>query len=302
MLHAMERLCARVKAWPKEHGGIMATDRTVELRNGEEVSALGLGTWRMGESRSARSGEIAALRAGLDLGLTLIDTAEMYGEGGAEEVVGEAIKGRRDGVFLVSKVYPHNASAKGVVSACERSLKRLGTDRLDLYLLHWRGSIPLADTVKGFERLLADGKVRMWGVSNFDVNDMTELGGIPGGQASAANQVLYHLGARGIDFELIARCRESRAAVMAYSPLGQGQLLKSTCLVQLANKYGVEPAAIALAWLLRQPDVIAIPKASNLSHVAANARALDVTLNAEDLALLDRTFPPPRRATPLEMI
>ncbi len=275
--------------------------RAVTLDSKTALPVLGLGTWRMGEDRGRRAAEVAALQLGLDLGVTLIDTAEMYGEGEAERIVGDAIAGRRDGLFLVSKVYPHNASRAGVVAACERSLKRLKTDRLDLYLLHWQGSHPLAETVAGFEQLARDGKIGAWGVSNFDASALAELAGVPGGQACAANQVLYHLKSRGIEWELLPACQRQKMPVMAYSPLGQGPLLAAPELVPIAKKHAVDPAAIALAFVLRQPGVVAIPKATNLSHVGANMAALDVRLDAADLAALDKAFPPPERANSLAM-
>ncbi len=276
--------------------------RSVVLPGGESVPALGLGTWRMGERARRRADEVRALQLGMELGLTLIDTAEMYGEGGAEEVVGEAIAGRRDEVFLVSKVYPHNASRQGAVEACERSLRRLGTDRLDLYLLHWRGSIPLAETVEAFEHLAAEGKVRHWGVSNFDVADMAELRALGSGGACAANQVLYHLGERGIEWELLPDCRRRGLPVMAYSPLGEGALLRKRSLKQLAAKHGVAPATVALAWVLREEGVIAIPKSADPEHLRTNAAAADLALDAEDLKALDDGFPPPDGPTPLGMV
>jgi diketogulonate reductase-like aldo/keto reductase len=275
--------------------------QTVTLKSGDKVPVLGLGTWRMGERRSERAAEVAAIRLGLELGITLIDTAEMYGDGGAEEAIAEAIAGRRDGLFIVSKVYPHNASRAGAIAACERSLKRLRTDRLDLYLLHWRGSEPLADTVAAFERLKADGKIRNWGVSNFDTGDMKELAGLPKGAGCASNQVLYHLGSRGIEWQLLDTCRKADVMVMAYSPLGQGPLLRKPALKKIADKHRVDAAAIALAWVLRQPGVVAIPKAVRPEHVRANMQALDVKLDADDLKALDTAFPPPQRATPLDM-
>jgi diketogulonate reductase-like aldo/keto reductase len=275
--------------------------RTVTLKSGDKVPVLGLGTWRMGERKGERAAEVAAIRLGLELGITLIDTAEMYGDGGAEEAIAEAIAGRRDGLFVVSKVYPHNASRAGTVAACERSLKRLKTDRLDLYLLHWRGSVPLAETVEAFEKLRQAGKIRSWGVSNFDTGDMAELAGLPQGGSCAANQVLYHLGSRGIEWQLLDACRKAEAMVMAYSPLGQGPLLRKPALKAVADKHGTDPAAIALAWVLRQPGVVAIPKAVRAEHVRANMKALDVKLDADDLKALDAAFPPPRRAVPLDM-
>jgi diketogulonate reductase-like aldo/keto reductase len=276
--------------------------RTVKLPEGEEVPALGQGTWFMGEDRRQRAAEAKALRHGLDLGLTLIDTAEMYGEGGAEEVVGEAIAARRDEVFLVSKVYPHNASRTGTVAACERSLKRLGTDRIDLYLLHWRGRYPLAETVEAFERLRQDGKIRHWGVSNLDTDELLELWAVPGGTACATDQVLYNLARRGIEHDLLPWCRERGMPVMAYSPIEQGRLPKGGVLAEIAARHGCSPFQVALAWVLTRPGVIAIPKASRLEHIEANRAALDLVLSPEDLAALDRAFPPPTRKRPLEML
>jgi diketogulonate reductase-like aldo/keto reductase len=274
---------------------------TVTLPDGIEVPALGLGTWRMGESAQNRPAEVKALQLGIDLGMTLIDTAEMYGEGGAEEVVAEAAKGRRDSLFIVSKVYPHNASRKGAIEACERSLKRLKTDRIDLYLLHWRGSYPLAETVEAFETLKRDGKIARWGVSNFDVADMSELAGVKAGGNCAANQVLYHLGSRGIEFDLLADHQQRGIVVMAYSPLGQGELIRQATIVTIARKHGVAPGTVAIAWVLRQKGVIAIPKSSKPEHIRANRAAADLSLDAEDLAALDRAFPPPKRKVPLAM-
>jgi diketogulonate reductase-like aldo/keto reductase len=279
--------------------------RQVLLPTGERVPALGIGTWRMGEDRRQRAREAAAIAAGLDAGIRLIDTAEMYGEGGAEEIVGEVLAdrrdrpGRRDEVFLVSKVYPHNASRAGVVAACDRSLKRL---RTDLYLLHWRGSHPLAETVAGFETLRKAGKIRHWGVSNFDAGDMDELAAVPDGGACVANQVLYHLGARGIDYDLIPQCRKRRIPVMAYSPLGQGRILSNAALVAVARKHAVAPAAVAAAWTIRDDGVITIPKSSDVGRLKATLAAAELVLDAEDLAALDHAFPPPRRAEPLGML
>jgi len=274
---------------------------TVTMRDGAQVPVLGLGTWRMGERKRERDAEIAALRLGIDLGMTLIDTAEMYGDGGAETIVGEAIAGQRDRVFLVSKVYPHNAGAKSAIAACERSLKRLATDRLDLYLLHWRGRIPLSETVNAFERLRRDGKIVRWGVSNFDVDDIEELLALPEGKRCAANQVLYHLGERAIEWRLAALCREHRIALMAYSPVGQGDLLRSHKLHAIAREANVTPAQLALAWLIRQ-RVIAIPKATNEAHVRDNRKAADITLSPRIVSALDAAFPPPRHAKPLAVI
>jgi len=227
----------------------------VTFADGARVPALGLGTWKMGEHRRTHAREVAALREGIELGMTLVDTAEMYGDGGAEKVVGEAIAGRRDDVFIVSKVYPHNAGARAAVAACERSLRRLGTDRLDLYLLHWRGSVLLSETVAAFERLRTDGKIVRWGVSNFDVADLDELLALPDGRRCATNQVLYHLGERGIEWQLLDRCRALKMPVMAYSPVGQGALLSNRKLVAIARAVDATPAQVALAWLLARPGV-----------------------------------------------
>jgi diketogulonate reductase-like aldo/keto reductase len=276
--------------------------RTIRLPDGEEVPALGQGTWGMGENGAARPDEVRALRHGLDLGMTLIDTAEMYGEGGAEEVVGEAIAGRREAVFLVSKAYPHNASRQGAIAACERSLKRLGTDRIDLYLLHWHGSYPLAETVAAFERLRQDGKIRHWGVSNLDTDEMEELESVPDGARCAVNQVLYNLSRRGIEWDLLPWCRQHGMPVMAYSPIEQGRLPTSGVLAEIGQQHGCSPFQVALAWVLHQEGVIAIPKAARPQHVTANARALDLMLTREDLAALDRCFPPPEGKQPLEML
>ncbi|MBU6499537.1 MAG: aldo/keto reductase [Rhodospirillales bacterium] len=272
--------------------------RPIALPGGETVPRLGQGTWHMGEGERTPAAEAAALRLGLDLGLTLIDTAEMYGEGGAEEVVGAAIAGRRDEVFLVSKVYPHNADRRGVAAACARSLKRLRTDRIDLYLLHWRGAVPLAETVAGFEALRDAGKIRHWGVSNLDTDDMAEL---PPG--CAANQVLYNPEHRGIEFDLLDWCAARAMPVMAYSPLGQaGTLLRAAALGRVARRHGATPAQIALAWTLRRDGIIAIPKAAEAQHVHANAAAAAIVLTAADRAEIDAAFPPPRRKRPLAML
>ncbi|MBH3434556.1 aldo/keto reductase [Pseudomonas citronellolis] len=271
----------------------------VVFADGARVAAIGQGTWRLGEDRVARKREVAALREGIELGLTLIDTAEMYGEGGSEEVVGEAIRGLREQVFLVSKVYPHNASARGVPAACERSLKRLGTDCLDLYLLHWRGQYPLEETVEAFERLRQDGKIRRWGVSNFDLDDMRELGALH----CATNQVQYSLEERGIEWDLLPWCQEQRMPLMAYCPVGQGgRLLRNASLREVAERHGATPARVALAWLIRQEGVIAIPKAVEAVHVRDNAAALQLRLDGEDLAKLDAAFPPPRRKMHLAVV
>jgi diketogulonate reductase-like aldo/keto reductase len=274
----------------------------VTLPGGERVPVLGQGTWHMGETRRRMEEEAAAVRLGIELGMTLIDTAEMYGNGGAEEMVASAAEGLRDKLFIVSKVYPHNASRAGVVTACERSLKRLQTDRIDLYLLHWRGSIPLAETLAGFEQLMRDGKIRHYGVSNFDRADMAEWVALKGGQTVAANQVLYNLSRRGPEWDLLPWCRERNIAIMAYTPLGQGSLLHDRTLGEVARRRNATPAQIALAWLLRQQGMIVIPKAARLEHVRDNRGALEVALAEEDLSALDRAFPPPRGKSSLGML
>jgi diketogulonate reductase-like aldo/keto reductase len=277
-------------------------DRTLALRAGAAMPVLGFGTWRMGERRDRRQQEISALRLGIEHGIRLIDTAEMYGEGEAEKIVGEAIAGERDRVFLVSKVYPHNASKRGAIAACKRSLKRLATDHLDLYLLHWRGDVPLAETVAGFQALKAEGAIRAWGVSNFDTADIEELLALPEGSQCAANQVLYNLSARGIEWDLAALCRRRRIALMAYSPLDQGRLLRQRALQAIAKRLGATPAQVALAWLLQQPDVAVIPKAADLAHVHDNLCAVDLQLDDTTHIELDRAFPPPRHHTPLRVL
>jgi diketogulonate reductase-like aldo/keto reductase len=274
----------------------------VTLRDGERVPALGQGTWHMGENRRRAAEEEAALRLGIELGMTLIDTAEMYGSGGAEEVIARAAEGVRDRLFIVSKVYPHNASRSGVAAACERSLKRLATDRIDLYLLHWRGSIPLAETLEGFLRLQRDGKIRQYGVSNFDRTDMAEWVALEGGENVAVDQVLYNLSRRGPERELIPWCRGHGVAIMAYTPLGSGNMLGNPVLAEIARRRGAAPAQIVLAWLLRQEATIVIPKASHPAHVRENRGALEIELTQEDLAALDRAHPPPKLSTPLGML
>lgn len=276
--------------------------RTTTLPSGESVPVLGQGTWFMGDHRNRRAEEIATLRAGLDLGMTLVDTAEMYGDGASEELVGEAINGRRDEVFLVSKVLPSNASRDGTIAACERSLRRLGTDRLDLYLLHWRGRTPFAETIEAFEKLQRDGKIRRWGVSNMDVHDMKELLRVPGGDAVATNQVLYNLTRRGIEFDLLPQAQQRGLPLMAYSPIEQGRLSHYPEVQDIAERHGVTPAQVALAWVLRQQGVIAIPKASRVEHVQQNRAALDLQLTEQDLSELDEAFPPPSSPEPLEML
>jgi diketogulonate reductase-like aldo/keto reductase len=275
---------------------------TVTLPNGENIPALGQGTWQMAEKADRRAQEIEALRHGVELGMTLIDTAEMYGEGAAEELVAEALSAEKNRIFLVSKVYPHNASRQGVIEACERSLRRLKTDRLDLYLLHWRGSIPLEETVAGFEELRRSGKIRHWGVSNFDVDDMEELLGVPAGENCATNQVLYNVTRRGPEFDLIPWMTARRMPLMAYSPIEQGRLPRDGALQAIARRHGANLFQIALAWLLNRSGVIAIPKASSVQHVRENRKALEIRLTPEDLAAIDAEFPAPKRKRPLEMI
>jgi len=276
--------------------------KMVRLPAGEEIPAFGIGTWRLGEKRSLREREIAAIKLGVDLGVRLIDTAEMYGEGVAESLVAEAIAGRRDDIFLVSKVYPHNASRRGAVAACERSLQRLRTDRIDLYLLHWRGSAPLEETVAAFETLRSAGKIRHWGVSNLDLADMKELMSVPNGSQVATNQVLYNLQRRGIEWHLLPWLREHRVPIMAYSPIEQGRLLRESRLAALAARSGITAAQLALAWLLAKDDVVVIPKSSDPQRLKENCAALDVRLSPEQLAELDAIFPPPTGASALPML
>jgi diketogulonate reductase-like aldo/keto reductase len=274
----------------------------VSLPSGQAVPQLGQGTWAMGESSRKRKEEVAALRLGLDLGMTLIDTAEMYANGIAEEVVAEAIEGRREEVFLVTKVLPENSTSAGTIAACERSLKRLRTDRIDLYLLHWRGRIGLEETLAGFAALIEAGAIRTWGVSNFDIGDMEELLALPGGDACATNQVLYNLRRRGIEYGLLPWCRGRGVPIMAYSPIEQGRLLRERTLTSVAVRHRATPAEIALAWALRQTDMMVIPKAANEEHVRENRAALDIALTDADLAELDHAFPPPRGPRPLELL
>lgn len=274
----------------------------VKLPNGETVPQLGQGTWRMGESARARKDEVATLKLGLDLGLTLIDTAEMYGNGGAEMVVAEAVAGRREECFIVSKVLPENATKAGTIAACERSLKRLKTDRIDLYLLHWRGEPSLEESLAGFEALKASGSIRHWGVSNFDVGDMEELFRLAGGAACATNQVLYNLRRRGIEAGLLPWCRERAIPIMAYSPFEEGRLLRERVLTQVAIRHRASTAQIALAWILRQGDMMVIPKTSTEARVRENRAALDIELTERDLAELAKAFPPPKRRHPLEVL
>ncbi|PXW43447.1 diketogulonate reductase-like aldo/keto reductase [Erwinia sp. AG740] len=281
--------------------------KQVVFPDGKTVPAIGQGTWFMGESAQRRRAEVSALQAGIDLGMTLIDTAEMYADGGAEEVVGEALCGRRDQVYLVSKVYPHNAGGERAIAACESSLKRLKTDYIDLYLLHWRGGIPLTDTITAMERLQQAGKIGRWGVSNLDTRDMVELWSCQGGNQCQTNQVLYHLASRGIEYDLLPWCQQRQLPVMAYCPLAQaGQLrhdlLAHPAVVQVARQQALTPAQVLLAWVVRQSGVIAIPKASTLAHVKENAVALDVTLSPEQIAILDEAYPAPRHKQPLDVV
>ncbi len=283
------------------------TERTISFGEHSAVPVIGQGTWYMGENPALRAQEAAALRAGIDLGLTVIDTAEMYADGGAEEVVGEAIRGQRDRVTLVSKVYPWNAGGRKIASACEASLRRLNTDYLDLYLLHWRGDYSLQETVEGMEALVAQGKIRRWGVSNLDFDDMQQLWQVEGGEQCATNQVLYHLASRGIEYDLLPWCQQQRLPVMAYCPLAQAGrlrdgLLNHTVVKNIAQERGVTAAQVLLAWVISHRGVIAIPKASDIDHVEQNAAALNIVLTAEELALLDKAYPAPGRKTPLDMV
>ncbi len=277
--------------------------RQVTFPDGRAVPVLGQGTWHMGESRNTRAAEADALRVGLDLGMTLIDTAEMYADGGAEEVVADAIAGRRDGAFVVSKALPHNAGGKRLTDACERSLRRLRIERIDLYLLHWRGSVPLAETIAGMEALRTAGKIAAWGVSNLDTADMAELSDLPEGTRCSTNQVLYNPEVRGIEFDLMPWCAARGMPVMAYSPVGQGgQLLRAPALARIARRHGVSPAQAALAWSILRPGVISIPKSSDPAHVRENAAAAELVLDETDRAEIDRAFPPPGRPQPLAML
>ncbi|WP_028746234.1 aldo/keto reductase [Rhizobium mesoamericanum] len=275
---------------------------TISFPGGAEVPAIGQGTWNMGERSSEAKREIESLRTGLDLGMTLIDTAEMYAEGGAEKIVGQAIRGRRDEVFLVSKVYPWNASRKGTIEACGRSLSRLGTDRIDLYLLHWRGDHPLAETVEAFEALKVSGKIGAWGVSNFDTNDMEELLTVPAGGNVATNQVLYNLSRRGVEYDLLPWCQQRQIPLMAYSPIEQGRILHHPELIRIAKAYQATPAQVALAFLLERDGVIVIPKTSSTARAAENRDAVSLDITDGDWAVLDAAFPPPVRKRPLEMV
>jgi diketogulonate reductase-like aldo/keto reductase len=285
----------------------MSQEQTsLRLPCGRSIPVLGQGTWGMGEKAGHRRAEVAALRLGLDLGIGLIDTAEMYGEGGAEEVVGEAIEGRREHVFLVSKIYPHNASRRGVMDACARSLRRLKTDYLDLYLLHWRGTVPLNETLAGFQALQQAGMIRDYGVSNFDVDDMKEARALEGGEEIAVDQILYSLAHRGIEWDLLPWCRSRGIPIMAYSPIEnsgsrQRKLLGNQAVKSVAARHGASPAQVALAWVLQKQAVV-IPKAVNPAHIRENRAALDLRLTQEDLAQIDAAFPPPHARVPLAML
>ena len=276
--------------------------RSVPLHSGEKIVALGQGTWHFAESPGRRAEEVASIRLGVDLGMTVIDTAEMYSNGAAEALVGEAIAGRRSEVFLVDKVLPHHATREGTVRACEASLGRLGVDYIDLYLLHWRGRIPLVETIEGFDELKLRGMIRYWGVSNFDVDDMIELSGVPGGDEVQTNQILYNLARRGPEYALLPWLSQHGIPTMAYSPIEQGRLLEHPALQPIARRYGATPAQIALAWVLHHDGVSAIPRAGTLSHVRQNAAARDIELTGNDLHDLDRAFPPPNRPGPLEVL
>lgn len=280
----------------------MAT--SVVLPAGERIPALGIGTWNMAVHRQKRASEVLALQTAVDLGMTVVDTAEMYGDGAAEELVAEALGPRRQEIFLVSKVLPQHAATRSVIAACEASLRRLRTDHLDLYLLHWRGSVRLADTLEGFHALIRDGKIRHWGVSNFDVDDMEELVALKsaGPERVTANQVLYNLTRRGIEHDLLPWCRSNNIAVMAYSPLEQGALSRNRAVGKIANRLNVTSSQVALAWVLRQPGVMAIPKAADVEKVRENAAARAIVLAPSDLQEIDAAFPPPARKKPLEMI
>ena len=278
------------------------TIRAVSLPDAGTVPALGLGTWYMGERPDRRPTELAALRTGIENGLTLIDTAEMYGDGAAEELVSEAIAGQRDSIYLVSKVVPSHATRRGTVEACQASLRRLGTDYLDMYLLHWRGRVPLAETVAGFEELVQAGLIRSWGVSNFDTEDLDQLASVPGGARAQTDQVLYNLARRGPEYDLLPRCRQAGIPLMAYSPVDHGRLLEHPTVRDMAGAKEVTPAQLALAWVLRLPDVFAIVKASTPARVAENRAAIEISFSTDELKQLDQIFPPPSSKEPLEML
>ena len=281
--------------------------KTIQFHGESALPAIGQGTWYMGENAALRSQEVAALQAGLDLGLKVIDTAEMYAEGAAEEVVGEALRGRRDQAWLVSKVYPWNAGEVDAIEACERSLRRLQTDYLALYLLHWRGNVPLEETIRAMESLQQQGKIRYWGVSNFDHDDMLELWQEPGGKSCLINQVLYHLASRGIEYDLLPQCQQREMPIMAYCPLAQAGRLRQALfddahLKQIAQQKGISVAQVLLAWVIRQQGVLAIPKASSVAHVQQNAAALSINLTDEELSIIDRAFPAPQSKTALDVV
>ncbi|QCI97493.1 aldo/keto reductase [Agrobacterium larrymoorei] len=275
---------------------------TVTLPSGKNIPALGIGTWNMGDSRSSEAQEVASIRKAIELGMTVVDTAEMYADGRSEDVVGKAIRDLRNDVFLVSKVYPYNASALGTIDACERSLKRLGVEQLDLYLLHWRGSYPLEETVAAFEQLKQDGKIADWGVSNFDTDDMEELFAVENGSNCAANQVLYNLSRRGPEYDLLPWCQQHSVPIMAYSPIEQGRLLNNHELIRIAKAYQVTPAQVALAFLLERDGVLAIPKSARPERVEENRGAPDLEISEEDWTALDAAFPPQQKKTSLEML
>jgi diketogulonate reductase-like aldo/keto reductase len=298
LLRIHRGIIARV--FSKEYS--MSDIRKVTFPSGVSVPALGQGTWYMGESSRAEAAEIRALQVGIDLGMTLVDTAEMYANGGSEKVVGKAIAGRRQNVYLVSKVLPSNASKRGVPNACEASLRRLGTDYLDLYLYHWRGGPEFSETIEALERLVDQGKIKHWGVSNLDVEDMEEWVSEESGDRVQTNQVLYNLTRRGIEFDLLPWLEKRKVPIMAYSPIEQGRLLRHPALTKIAQRHDATPAQIALAWTLRNPNVISIPKAGNEAHVKENRASVDIALTAADLADLDLAFPPPTRKRSLEML
>ncbi|MEC5341624.1 aldo/keto reductase [Brenneria populi] len=283
------------------------TIKQVRFPDGATVPAIGQGTWFMGENPQTKAQEVKALQAGIDRGLTLIDTAEMYADGGAERVVGEAIRGRRDKVYLVSKVYPHNAGGEKAVKACEQSLARLQTDYIDLYLLHWRGGVPLTETITAMRQLQRAGKIGRWGVSNLDTDDMHELWSLEGGRECMTNQVLYHLASRGIEFDLLPWCQQHHVPVMAYCPIAQAGRLRNGLFTHpvinaIARQHGITPAQVLLAWAIRHPGIIAIPKASSAQHIRENAQVLDIVLHADDLAVLDQAFPPPKGKQRLDVV
>jgi diketogulonate reductase-like aldo/keto reductase len=275
--------------------------RKVKLQGGVEVPVLGQGTWNMGEDPTRRREETAALRRGIELGMTVVDTAEMYGEGETERFLGEALVGLRDKILLVSKAYPQNGGGERLKKACEASLKRLRTDRLDLYLLHWRGAVPLAETVRGMEALVAAGKIVDWGVSNFDLDDMDELRAA-GGTACAVNQILYNVTRREAEFDLQPALARRGMGVMAYSPIEQGRLPTDGALAAVAKVHVATPYQIALAWVVRQPGILAVPKAATLAHVDENRRAAELMLTEDDLRTIDAAFAPPSRRMPLPML